>query len=102
MLRLISKAYRDLIAALAGYAESVREADRKFRDMHGLGDEDIPPSIATGPLPPAIVAAAGVREEPGREEPQEVAQATRPAEQGDPPVTSPNGKRRGAQKMGRP
>lgn len=58
MFKAISNAYHALVTALTDYAVSIRQANVKFRDMHGLDELDShdgpPPSIATEPTPPAL------------------------------------------------
>jgi hypothetical protein len=45
MFKAISSAYHNLVSALTAYAVSIRQADQKFRDLHGLDDHDAPESI---------------------------------------------------------
>jgi hypothetical protein len=49
MLKQLRGAYTSLVQAVTGYATTVREIDRRMRDLHGLEPPDGDPKIL--PMP---------------------------------------------------
>lgn len=57
MFALFRSAYASVVEQLQGYADDIRQARRRWRDLHGLDALDGPAVAPINVLPPATAAA---------------------------------------------